>query len=328
MIAGHVLNETEDLADPAPPSNPEKHPQDEDVMLDYVPGCDFVCLQEAFSQGAMPVLRDTLHRAFPYIIYDVGRYSWATNRFALNSGLLFASKHPILAAEFQPFRTPPRGSDAFACKGLLMCKVALPCGPTGKRKIGYICTTHLQAAEGSDPIRSWQMDSIYNWIEAFVGTHHQNSSEEETFRILCGDFNFDNISPKNKIEREHSLFTDYIDIGRQAPGQDHDWAFGSCVLKQYLHDPNCGSPRSLRRSILNPATRTKYLESSVCDKGRPQDDGRRRLDLTLIHKSTHERMTAKTMHYSSAFAGLSDHLPVILTIEHPVGPVSPHSSYV
>jgi hypothetical protein len=58
-----------------------------------------------------------------------------------------------------------------------MAKVLLPplplVGPLAsashpRQRVGFICTTHLQAAEGKDPIRVWQMDSIHRWIDDFV----------------------------------------------------------------------------------------------------------------------------------------------------------------
>uniref|UniRef100_A0A8C7WTG0 sphingomyelin phosphodiesterase n=1 Tax=Oryzias sinensis TaxID=183150 RepID=A0A8C7WTG0_9TELE len=101
---------------------------DHEISAFFPANLDFMALQEVFDHGATSRLRRQLHRYFPYVLSDVGRYGWkgCCSRFKfLNSGLLLASRYPILDARFECYPNG-RGEDALAAKGALFAKVRAP----------------------------------------------------------------------------------------------------------------------------------------------------------------------------------------------------------
>lgn len=98
---------------------------DHEISAFFPANLDFLCLQEVFDRRAMERLCWQLHRYFPYILSDVGRYGWkgCCSRFKfLNSGLLLASRYPILDAHYECYPNG-RSEDALASKGALYAKV-------------------------------------------------------------------------------------------------------------------------------------------------------------------------------------------------------------
>lgn len=98
---------------------------DHEISAFFPANLDFLCLQEAFDRRATERLCGQLHRYFPYILSDVGRYGWkgCCSRFKfLNSGLLLASRYPILDAHYECYPNG-RAEDALASKGVLYAKV-------------------------------------------------------------------------------------------------------------------------------------------------------------------------------------------------------------
>ncbi|XP_066295647.1 sphingomyelin phosphodiesterase 5-like [Branchiostoma lanceolatum] len=86
----------------------------------FPPNVDIFCFQEVFYSDASRRLTKELLKCYGHVISDVGICSF-TNKWGLNSGLLIASKHPILAADFKPFRVKTK-QDVVVAKGLLMVK--------------------------------------------------------------------------------------------------------------------------------------------------------------------------------------------------------------
>lgn len=98
---------------------------DHEISAFFPANLDFLALQEVFDHGATTRLRRQLHRYFPYMLSDVGRYAWkgCCSRFKfLNSGLMLASRYPILDARYECYPNG-RGEDALAAKGALFAKV-------------------------------------------------------------------------------------------------------------------------------------------------------------------------------------------------------------
>ena len=95
-----------------------------DVSIKFPPNLSFLCLQEVFDRQAGRILSESLLKQFPYILHDVGVFSWHSNCFMINSGLFFASRYPILEAEFCYYADSVK-EDGLAAKGLLMVKVML-----------------------------------------------------------------------------------------------------------------------------------------------------------------------------------------------------------
>lgn len=100
---------------------------DHEISAFFPANLDFLALQEVFDHGATTRLLRQLHRYFPYVLSDVGRYGWkgCCSRFKfLNSGLMLASRYPILDARYECYPNG-RGEDALAAKGALFAKVRI-----------------------------------------------------------------------------------------------------------------------------------------------------------------------------------------------------------
>ncbi|XP_056271905.1 sphingomyelin phosphodiesterase 3 [Pseudoliparis swirei] len=99
---------------------------DHDISAFFPANLDFLALQEVFDHGSTTRLRRQLHRYFPYVLSDVGRYGWkgccSSFKF-LNSGLMLASRYPILDARFECYPNGRR-EDVLAAKGALFAKGA------------------------------------------------------------------------------------------------------------------------------------------------------------------------------------------------------------
>lgn len=102
---------------------------DHEISAFFPANLDFLALQEVFDHGATTRLQHQLHRYFPYVLSDVGRYGWkgccSSFKF-LNSGLMLASRYPILDARYECYPNG-RGEDALAAKGALFAKVSFHC---------------------------------------------------------------------------------------------------------------------------------------------------------------------------------------------------------
>ncbi len=84
---------------------------------------DFVCMQEVWSIDTANKLRKLLHLKYPFIVYDAGTKNFSENKYVgFESGLLTASKYPIVAADFHQFSNKS-GLCTYTSKGLLITKV-------------------------------------------------------------------------------------------------------------------------------------------------------------------------------------------------------------
>ncbi|KAF4022149.1 hypothetical protein G4228_014305 [Cervus hanglu yarkandensis] len=110
---------------------------------------DFVCLQEAFDLRAERRLVSLLAPNLGPVLYDVGTFGLQPGLHLklLGSGLLLASRYPLLRAAFQSF-PHARGEDALASKGLLSAQAQLGI-LDGRRVVGFLHCTHLHAPSGT-----------------------------------------------------------------------------------------------------------------------------------------------------------------------------------
>ena len=83
---------------------------------------DFICCQESFDRDCAKLLVREFHKIFPWVVYDVGICGIKANLCGLNSGLMVASRYPVLDVDFKQFGTKT-GLDHICDKGLLMIKV-------------------------------------------------------------------------------------------------------------------------------------------------------------------------------------------------------------
>ncbi|XP_049710085.1 sphingomyelin phosphodiesterase 5-like isoform X1 [Elephas maximus indicus] len=119
------------------------------VLAAAVPaGLDFVCLQEVFDLRAARLLVRRLAPNLGPVLYDVGALGlrMGPHLKLLGSGLLLASRFPLLRAAFRSFPNGRR-EDALASKGLLSAQAQLG-NLDGRRIVGFLHCTHLHAPSG------------------------------------------------------------------------------------------------------------------------------------------------------------------------------------
>ncbi|XP_056307831.1 sphingomyelin phosphodiesterase 3 [Danio aesculapii] len=302
---------------------------DHEISAFFPANLDFLCLQEVFDRRAADRLRRQLHRYFPFVLSDVGRYGWkgCCSRFKfLNSGLLLASRYPILDAHYECFPNG-RSEDALAAKGVLFAKVQVGSSSQDQRVVGYITCTHLHAIEGDAAVRCEQLDMLLEWGAEFRRVTSCPADEEKVledqvaFDVILGDLNFDNCSSEDKLEQQHSLFTHYKDPCRLGPGEDKPWALGTYLDTSGIYDEEVSSPESLQKVMENEEGRKEYLVFPTSKNHCPSQKGRkiplkgngRRIDYILYkEEGLHQdwKVDIEEFSFITQLAGLTDHLSV------------------
>ncbi|XP_068579941.1 sphingomyelin phosphodiesterase 3 [Cebidichthys violaceus] len=317
---------------------------DHEISAFFPANLDFLALQEVFDHGSTTRLRCQLHRYFPYVLSDVGRYGWkgCCSRFKfLNSGLMLASRYPILDARFDCFPNG-RGEDALAAKGALFAKVHVGTSHQEQRVVGYVTCTHLHAIEGDASVRCEQLDLLLQWGAEFRQSSSQPPEGEKVledlvaFDVVLGDLNFDNCSSEDKLEQQHALFTQYKDPCRLGPGEDKPWALGTLLDPSGLYDDEVSSPESLQKVMENEEGRKEYLvfppSKSQCpassQKGRkiPLKGNGRRIDYMLYSDEGLQqdwKLEIEEFSFVTQLAGLTDHLSVAMRLAVSTGEEEP-----
>ncbi|GAB1601922.1 sphingomyelin phosphodiesterase 3-like [Argonauta hians] len=306
------------------------HTFNTDILANF-PQLDFVCFQETWNRDLAKKLLHKIHSVFPYIVYDVGVMAMASNRFLLNSGLMVASKYPIEDVDFKWFKWSTLACK-FSGKGLLMVKVFLGEDNDGRRAVGYVHNTHLQAYEGDEKILDKQLNDIVEWSTTFQ-KETLKEGEDVKFDFLCGDFNFDNLSPGEAHLQTHPIYDVYADPGRVRGGVDQPWVVGTELRPLLLWDKATSTPDGLRKVLqdphlchqfINDANIYKKTISELChtlpqldDNGkmkvRPEIAGKRRIDRIFYRKDSPAKL--KAYNFISRLASLTDHIPVAMTTQ-------------
>ncbi|XP_030587561.1 sphingomyelin phosphodiesterase 3 [Archocentrus centrarchus] len=317
---------------------------DHEISAFFPANLDFLALQEVFDHGATTRLRRQLHRYFPYILSDVGRYGWkgCCSRFKfLNSGLMLASRYPILDARYECYPNG-RGEDALAAKGALFAKVHVGTSHQEQRVVGYVTCTHLHAIEGDASVRCEQLDLLLQWGAEFRQSSSVPPEGEKVledlvaFDVILGDLNFDNCSSEDKLEQQHALFTQYKDPCRLGPGEDKPWALGTLLDPSGLYDEDVSSPESLQKVMENEEGRKEYLvfppSKNQCpassQKGRkiPLKGNGRRIDYILYSDEGLQqdwKLEIEEFSFVTQLAGLTDHLSVAARLAVSTGEEEP-----
>ncbi|XP_035252742.1 sphingomyelin phosphodiesterase 3 [Anguilla anguilla] len=314
---------------------------DHEISAFFPANLDFLCLQEVFDRRAAARLRRQLHRYFPFVLSDVGRYAWkgCCSRFKfLNSGLLLASRYPILDADYQCYPNA-RGHDALVSKGALFAKVQVGTSLQEQRIVGYLTCTHLHAIEGDSAVRCEQLDLLLEWGAEFRRATSRPAGDkgledQVAFDVLLGDLNFDNCSSEDKLEQQHVLFTHYKDPCRMGPGEDKPWALGTLLDPSGLYDEEVSSPESLQKVMENEEGRKEYLvyptSKNQCSslKGRkiPLKGNGRRIDYILYSEEGLQqdwKVDVEEFSFITQLAGLTDHLPVAVRLAVATGEEEP-----
>ncbi|XP_036964423.1 sphingomyelin phosphodiesterase 3 [Acanthopagrus latus] len=317
---------------------------DHEISAFFPANLDFLALQEVFDHGATARLRRQLHRYFPYVLSDVGRYGWkgCCSRFKfLNSGLMLASRYPILDARYECYPNG-RGEDALAAKGALFAKVHVGTSHQEQRVVGYLTCTHLHAIEADAAVRCEQLDLLLQWGTEFRQSSSQPPAGEKVledlvaFDVILGDLNFDNCSSEDKLEQQHALFTQYKDPCRLGPGEDKPWALGTLLDPSGLYDDEVSSPEGLQKVMENEEGRKEYLvfppSKSQCpassQKGRkiPLKGNGRRIDYILYSDEGLQqdwKLEMEEFSFVTQLAGVTDHLSVAMRLAVATGEEEP-----
>ncbi|KAE8295815.1 Sphingomyelin phosphodiesterase 3 [Larimichthys crocea] len=317
---------------------------DHEISAFFPANLDFLALQEVFDHGSTTRLRRQLHRYFPYVLSDVGRYGWkgCCSRFKfLNSGLMLASRYPILDARYECYPNG-RGEDALAAKGALFAKVHVGTSHQEQRVVGYLTCTHLHAIEVDASVRCEQLDWLLQWGAEFRQSSSQPPEGEKVledlvaFDVILGDLNFDNCSSEDKLEQQHALFTQYKDPCRLGPGEDKPWALGTLLDPSGLYDDEVSSPESLQKVMENEEGRKEYLvfppSKSQCpassQKGRkiPLKGNGRRIDYILYSDEGLQpdwKLEIEEFSFVTQLAGITDHLSVAMRLAVSTGEEEP-----
>ncbi|XP_075815746.1 sphingomyelin phosphodiesterase 5-like isoform X2 [Microtus pennsylvanicus] len=249
-------------------------------------GLDFVCLQEVFDLRAARRLVRVLAPNLGPVLYDVGTFGLVPGPYIkiLGSGLLLASRYPLLRATFRCFPNARR-EDAMASKGLLSAQAQLGI-LDGRRIVGYLHCTHLQAPVEDGHVRCKQLSLLLEWVEEFEAESSQ-SGEAVAFSVLLGDFNFDNCSQ------------------------------GTILSTSKLHHTIASSPEMLRRALEEEKGRRLYLAGPPSGNHSDKSWQGRRLDYITYRGIPGSRLSPEVeqVTFSTALAGLTDHLAVGLKLQ-------------
>ncbi|XP_071594698.1 sphingomyelin phosphodiesterase 5-like isoform X1 [Heliangelus exortis] len=309
------------LSEPVP-LDPEAREAVPVPLSDRFPSdADIICLQEVFDPGAATILRRQLGGTFPHVLHGVGGRGLRGGQLKLlDSGLLLASRYRPLAARFHSFPNGA-GEDALAAKGLLVVQVLLG-SARGRRVVGYVGCTHLQAPAGDATIREEQVTLALGWLQRFQQEQEQ-PGDLVAFDIFCGDLNFDNCSQGDQLNQRHRLFEVYQDPCRQGPGQDVPWAIGTLLNYLKIYEEPVSTPERMKRTLSQPRGRQQFLAAPILSNGHPDPAAPapwqgRRVDY-ILHRPPHGTAPLHSevagVSFITRLATCSDHLPVALHLD-------------
>lgn len=153
-------------------------------------------------------------------------------------------------------------------------------------------------------------------MEEFEAESRQ-SGEAVAFSVLLGDLNFDNCSQDHAKEQGHKFFSCFKDPCRLGPCQEQPWALGTILNNSTLHQSIISSPEMLRRALEQEKGRRLYLAGPLHGNYPAQSWKGRRLDYITYRGVPGSRLSpeAEQVTFSTAFAGLTDHLAMGLKLQ-------------
>ena len=100
---------------------------DEELMDSSVghqwPHVDFMCFQEAWDRFFTYQLVQSLYPEFKHFVIDVAHHSWKSNHYFGTSGLMIASRYPIMEVKFHVCRHKRYNTwQQSICYGIIMAK--------------------------------------------------------------------------------------------------------------------------------------------------------------------------------------------------------------
>jgi len=81
----------------------------------------------------------------------------------------------------------------------------------GEKRVAYVANFHGQAYQGKTQALYHQLSESLCAINAFRLKSHL-PDEEVVFDSVCGDFNFDNMSPGDAFTQKHPIFNQFVDV--------------------------------------------------------------------------------------------------------------------
>nr|CAH0101671.1 unnamed protein product [Daphnia galeata] len=295
-----------------------------DTVTSSLPDVDILCIQEVWERYWAATLIDQLGSKYSYFIHDVGDHRLKSNYCLFGSGLFVACKYPIIAVEFQPFQFRTHYAKFFSY-GVLCLKIQI-----SNERVAYVANLHGQAYQGKDAVLYNQLSESLCAINAFR-LQTRLPEEQIVFDAICGDFNFDNLSPGDEATQNHPLFNQYIDICSKRPGEDHNWTVGTELRQLRMHETSVSTPDNLRDILVDDVKRRQYvLDADVVEhttalasigpatnkNGEVVAEtwgGKRRIDRILLRKDSPAQVIGYA--FSSALAGLTDHIPVAMSVK-------------
>ena len=194
---------------------PNKKLTKSESVVSTFPRMDFICFQEVFDRIHALSLISMLRNHYRHFIFDIGDNSLRTNCFLLNSGLMIASKYPVLEVKFHPFTWKSSVWQKGISYGVVTCKLDL-----GNDNVGLLSNLHTMAYEGPHHLIDAALTEVKNIVNDFR-RENIRATEKIKFDVICGDFNIDNMSPCDIVAGNNNLFHEYRDIaGVRVPGQD------------------------------------------------------------------------------------------------------------
>jgi endonuclease/exonuclease/phosphatase family metal-dependent hydrolase len=153
-----------------------------DVLYRTSPNVDIICFQECIIHRETVMSRLTHH---PYRSSPICASLLGNNIRYLSSGLVIASRWPLLEHRHRIFAGRRYHAEAAMAKAVQYARVGIPC-ENGRVRCVHVLNTHLQAWSNptSRDIRAAQMQQIKIFIDSL-----QIPANEPVF--LCGDFNLD-----------------------------------------------------------------------------------------------------------------------------------------
>lgn len=291
------------------------------------PQVDFMCFQEVWDRFFTYKLVQSLYPEFKHFVVDVAHHSWKENCYFGTSGLMIASRYPIMEAKFHACRHKRYSTwQQPICYGIIMAKVDL-----GHQKVGYIANLHNVAYEGKDDLVSPFMTEAQSEFNLFR-EDTLKPEEKLTFATICGDFNFDNMSPSDAHLQKHSIFNQYLDYCMEGPGVDKPWIVGTEHRQIQIYEKELSSPKSMKNMMVDHIKRRYFIiDADVAEQTmdlmycQPKADengevrpkpfgGRRRIDRILVDTKACQSKV-EGYQFLTCLAGQTDHVPVALTLK-------------
>lgn len=312
-----------------PLENLTNETQKEESVVSKFPHLDFLCFQEVHDRFFAILLALKLKNQYSHFVFDASRHSFKTNAHLGGSGLMIASRFPILASTFYPF-TEKRGWQHAMCYGVLVCKIDL-----GDGRVGLLSNLHTVAYQGSEPLIDASLSEVHDVVEEFRSVNI-DSAEDLVFDVIGGDFNVDNMSPGDLSCAANKLFREYTDPAAVKPGQDKCWAVGTERRQLTVEEAACMDAEGFREILVDDVKRRHYvLDADVEEQTfdlmtvgprtdcngevmREEWGGMRRIDRLLCSKKllAHPRRCVITgAGFVSALSYLTDHIPVVMTLK-------------